>query len=81
MSASSWLLGTDAIELLTREGEFRTLYSQMDGESLGKANFVLRDSKNRIWFTVRSINERRPDGYVGALQGVVIAEMLLRRGP
>jgi sugar lactone lactonase YvrE len=67
--------GSDAIELMTREGELRTLYSQMDGEPLGKTNFVLRDSKDRIWFTVttrlvpwtRSINERRPDGYVGMI--------------
>lgn len=67
--------GSDSIELMTREGELRTLYSQVDGEPLGKTNFVLRDSKDRIWFTVttrlvpwtRSINERRPDGYVGVI--------------
>src|SRR5437763_11361412 len=44
--------GTDAVERMTREGHLRTLYSEIDGQPLGKANFVLRDSKNRIWFTV-----------------------------
>jgi sugar lactone lactonase YvrE len=67
--------GTDAIELMTRAGESRTLYDSIDGEPLGKTNFVLTDSRGRIWFTVttrlqpwtRSINEKMPDGYVGLI--------------
>ncbi|MFT4190629.1 MAG: SMP-30/gluconolactonase/LRE family protein [Comamonas sp.] len=67
--------GTDAIELMTREGESRTLYDRIDGQPLGKMNFVLTDSRGRIWFTVttrqqpwtRSINEKTPDGYVGLI--------------
>jgi gluconolactonase len=75
--------GTDAIELMTPSGESRTLYDKIDGQPLGKANFVLRDSKDRIWFTVttratpwtRSINEKLPDGYVGVIddKGIRIA--------
>lgn len=67
--------GTDAIELMTRTGESRTLYDRIDGQPLGKTNFVLCDRKGRIWFTVttrqvpwtRSINERTADGYVGLI--------------
>jgi gluconolactonase len=67
--------GTDAIELMTRDGQSRTLYDSIDGQPLGKTNFILADSKGRIWFTVttrlrpwtRSINEKSPDGYVGLI--------------
>jgi len=67
--------GTDAIELMTRSGESSTLYDHIDGQPLGKTNYVLTDSKGRIWFTVttrlqpwtRSINEKAPDGYVGLI--------------
>lgn len=74
--------GTDAIELMTRGGESRTLFSEIDGQPLGKTNFVLTDSHGRIWFTVttrvvpwnRSINEKTADGYVGLIdeQGIRI---------
>jgi gluconolactonase len=67
--------GTDHIELMTRDGQSKTLYTEIDGMPLGKTNFILRDSKNRIWFTVttrsvpwtKSINEKLPDGYVGMI--------------
>lgn len=67
--------GTDAIELMTRDGETRTLYDSLDGQPLGKTNFVLTDRRGRIWFTVttrqvpwtRSINEKTADGYVGLI--------------
>jgi gluconolactonase len=67
--------GTDAIELMRRDGNSRTLYTHIDGQPLGKTNFVLCDSRDRIWFTVttrlvpwtRSINEKAPDGYVGLI--------------
>jgi gluconolactonase len=67
--------GTDAIELMSREGESRTLYDRIDGRPLGKTNFVLSDSRGRIWFTVttreepwtKSINAKTADGYVGLI--------------
>lgn len=67
--------GTDAIELMTREGVSHTLHDRIDGAPLGKTNFVLTDSRGRIWFTVttrqvpwtRSINEKTADGYVGLI--------------
>jgi gluconolactonase len=67
--------GTDAIELMHRDGRSRTLYTHIDGQPMGKTNFVLCDSRDRVWFTVttrlvpwtRSINEKTPDGYVGLI--------------
>jgi sugar lactone lactonase YvrE len=51
------------------------LYTHIDGQPLGKTNFVLCDSRDRVWFTVttrlvpwtRSISEKPPDGYVGLI--------------
>ena len=44
--------GTDCLEIMTRDGDARVLADRIDGESIGKVNFVLRDSKDRIWITV-----------------------------
>jgi sugar lactone lactonase YvrE len=44
--------GTDCLEVMTREGESRVIASTIDGQPVGKVNFVLRDSKDRIWVTV-----------------------------
>ena len=67
--------GTNAIETMTRDGHLRTLYTEIDGVPLGKANFPLRDSKGRIWFTVTTrtepwsdqINTRATDGYIALI--------------
>jgi gluconolactonase len=47
--------GTDRLELMSREGESEVLYDQIDGKPIGKVNFVLRDSKDRIWLTVSTM--------------------------
>jgi len=44
--------GTDRLEVMTRAGQTRTLFDSIDGQPIGKVNFVLRDSKDRIWITV-----------------------------
>ncbi len=44
--------GTDCLELMTRDGATRVLADSIDGEPIGKVNFVLRDSQDRIWITV-----------------------------
>jgi gluconolactonase len=44
--------GTDCLEAMTRQGETQTLADRIDGQPVGKVNFVLRDSKDRIWITV-----------------------------
>ena len=40
--------GTDRLEIMSRTGESRVLADSIDGEEIGKVNFVLRDSKGRI---------------------------------
>lgn len=44
--------GTDCLEVMTRSGETHVLADSIDGEPIGKVNFVLRDSKDRIWITI-----------------------------
>ncbi len=64
--------GTDLLEVMTRGGQTRTLYDRIDGQAIGKVNFVLRDSKDRVWITVSTkvnpwtaaASTRVRDGYV-----------------
>jgi sugar lactone lactonase YvrE len=64
--------GTDCLEIMSRDGQSRVLADSIDGEAIGKVNFVLRDSKNRIWITVstriknwmHALRTDLPDGYV-----------------
>jgi gluconolactonase len=44
--------GTDRLERMTRSGMVQVVLDNIDGQPLGKVNFVLRDSQNRIWVTV-----------------------------
>jgi gluconolactonase len=44
--------GTDCLELMSRDGTSRVLVDRIDGQPIGKVNFVLRDSRDRIWVTV-----------------------------
>jgi sugar lactone lactonase YvrE len=44
--------GTDCLEIMTRDGSTLVLADSIDGEPIGKVNFVLRDSRDRIWITV-----------------------------
>ena len=62
--------GTDRLEVMTRSGESKVLADSIDGEAIGKVNFVLRDSKGRIWITVStrrysrrisSVVEKKPE--------------------
>lgn len=77
--------GTDHIEMMTAEGKLTTLVTEIEGKALGKANFPLRDSKGRIWFTVTTrtnpwteqLNSRATDGYIALIdeKGVrIVAE-------
>jgi sugar lactone lactonase YvrE len=64
--------GTDRLERMTRSGQMRVLLDSLDGEPLGKVNFVLTDSKGRIWITIstminpwsEAISSRRADGKI-----------------
>jgi len=44
--------GTDCLEVMTRDGATKVLADSIDGQAIGKVNFVLRDSKDRIWITI-----------------------------
>jgi sugar lactone lactonase YvrE len=44
--------GTDRLEVMTRDGASRVLVDQIDGEPIGKVNFVLRDRRDRLWLTI-----------------------------
>jgi gluconolactonase len=64
--------GTDRLEIMTRDGESRVLADSIDGQPIGKVNFVLRDSKDRIWITIstriknwmHALRPDLPDGYI-----------------
>lgn len=64
--------GTDRLEVMTRDGKSKVLADRIDGQPIGKVNFVLRDSQNRIWITVSTriknwMHALRPDladGYI-----------------
>jgi len=64
--------GTDQLEIMARSGDTRVLADSIDGEEIGKVNFVLRDSKGRIWITIstkiknwmRALRTDLPDGYI-----------------
>jgi gluconolactonase len=64
--------GTDCLEIMTRNGASRVLADSIDGEPIGKVNFVLRDSQDRIWITVstriknwmHALRTDLADGYV-----------------
>jgi len=64
--------GTDVLEIMSRDGQTSLMYDSIDGQEIGKVNFVLRDSKNRIWLTVstriknwmKAISPNIADGYI-----------------
>jgi sugar lactone lactonase YvrE len=64
--------GTDCLEIMSRDGATRVLADRIDGQPIGKVNFVLRDSKDRIWITVstkiknwmHALRTDLADGYV-----------------
>lgn len=64
--------GTDALEVMTRDGQTRTLYDRIEGEPIGKVNFVLRDRRNRLWLTIstriknwmEAVGPNTADGYI-----------------
>lgn len=68
--------GTDCLEIMSRDGETRVLADSIDGRPVGKVNFVLRDSQDRIWITVstrvrnwmHALRTDLADGYIARYQ-------------
>ncbi len=64
--------GTDVLEVMTRAGSTRLLHDSIDGQPIGKVNFVLRDCQNRIWLTIstrirnwmQAMSPNIADGYI-----------------
>lgn len=69
--------GADCLELMSRDGTSRVLADQIDGQPVGKVNFVLRDSRDRIWVTVstrlknwmHALRTDLADGYLARYEG------------
>lgn len=67
--------GTDSLEWMARDGTTRVLFDSIDGKPIGKANFVTRDSKGRLWLTVttrmvpwtRHVETMSHDGYIARI--------------
>ena len=68
--------GTDCLEQMTRDGAVRVLADTIEGQPVGKVNFVLRDSRDRIWITVstrvrnwmQALRTDLADGYIARYQ-------------
>jgi gluconolactonase len=69
--------GTDRLEVMTRDGQTRVLVDQIDGQPIGKVNFVLRDRRDRLWLTIstrikdwtKAISPKIKDGFVALYDG------------
>ncbi|PHR25444.1 MAG: gluconolactonase [Hoeflea sp.] len=67
--------GTDRLERMTRDGETEVLLDEIDGRPIGKANFVTRDRKGRLWLTVTTrmvpwtdhVKTMSHDGYIALI--------------
>ncbi len=65
-------IGTDRVERLGRDGRTQLLLDRLDGQPLGKVNFVLRDRRERLWVTVstrvdpwpEAVRSTLADGYL-----------------
>lgn len=69
--------GNDRLEVMSRDGRSRVLADRIDGEAVGKVNFVLRDSQDRIWVTIstriknwmHALRTDLADGYIARYEG------------
>jgi len=68
--------GTEQLERMSRDGtKTDVLLDKIDGQRLGKTNFVTRDSKGRIWLTVTTkmqpwtdhVKTHSRDGYIALI--------------
>ena len=65
--------GTDCLERMKRTGETEVLFDTIDGREIGKVNFVLRDSKDRLWITITTMKKNWIDALVPDLDDGYIA--------
>ncbi|HWE00338.1 MAG TPA: SMP-30/gluconolactonase/LRE family protein, partial [Bryobacteraceae bacterium] len=68
--------GTDCLEVMSRDGRSRVLADSIDGRPIGKVNFVVRDSKDRLWVTIstrttnwmHALRTDLKDGYIALFE-------------
>jgi gluconolactonase len=68
--------GTDCLEVMSRDGKSKVLADTIDGQPIGKVNFVLRDSRDRLWVTVstkmrnwmHALRTDLKDGYIACFE-------------
>ena len=65
--------GTDCLERMKRTGETEVMFDTIDGKEIGKVNFVLRDSKDRLWITITTRKKNWIDALVPDLDDGYIA--------
>lgn len=72
--------GTDRLERMTRTGLTTVMLDTLDGQPLGKVNFVLRDRKDRLWITISTMTNPWSDAISATLaDGAII--LLDEKGP
>ncbi|MHA7888804.1 SMP-30/gluconolactonase/LRE family protein [Roseicyclus sp.] len=67
--------GTERLERMTRDGTTEVLLDRIDGQPIGKANFVARDGAGRLWLTVTTrmqpwtdhVRTMSRDGYIAVI--------------
>lgn len=72
--------GKQCVEVMDLKGKRKTLLDTIEGEPIGVMNFVLRDSKNRLWLSISTRHETvlevmRPDihdGYIALMDGQTV---------
>ena len=65
--------GNDCLERMKRTGETEILFDTINGKEIGKVNFVLRDSKDRLWITITTRKKNWIDALVPDLDDGYIA--------
>ena len=61
---------------MSRDGNSKVLADTIDGQAIGKVNFVLRDSQDRLWVTIstkvknwmHALRTDLKDGYIACYQ-------------
>jgi len=66
--------GTNCLERMQRNGDTAIVLDSVDGEAIGKVNFIARDSRNRIWITISTMI---PDWSNAMCKNVVDGRVLL----
>lgn len=67
--------GTERLERMTRDGRTTVLLDRIEGQPLGKVNFVARDRAGRLWMTVTTrmqpwtdhVRTKSRDGYIALI--------------